>query len=464
MADEPKKTTPEEKEKNAPPIPGKSVEPPAPEPKAVAPVSEPVKKAPEKGAPPVTDEKAKPVVKDEKSRPGNVIEITGAMIDKLAAEKVAKGAAKQPGQARPTMLTPEPKKPVAKPDTSKKAPEKVLPAASDVSLAEKKKKLEQELREKYGIPKSDKPVKPWVAPEVEQVVRIPHEKLHPFKDHPFNVDKTTAKFKAFVASIRAHGVTQPVIVRPNGQDGYEIVSGHRRDAGGIEAEIPYTPCIIRELNDDQAIQQMVEDNVNNREITVMELARALKKQLDSIKHQGARQALDGKDFTADIDKRSNEIVAERNGMSVKQVQRHIALTSLIKPIQELVDGKMTDDGKALKISFTPAVELSYIRPKNQEYIAVAIEGQQSTPSLAQAQRMRELDKKGLLNGDMIDGIMLEEKKEVDRVIISGAELDKYFGKDKTPKEMKEQIIKLLDDWKGQQKEQTRPEKAAAKEK
>ena len=361
-------------------------------------------------------------------------------------------------------MTPEPKKPVAKPDTSKKAPEKVLPAASDVSLAEKKKKLEQELREKYGIPKSDKPVKPWVAPEVEQVVRIPHEKLHPFKDHPFNVDKTTAKFKAFVASIRAHGVTQPVIVRPNGKDGYEIVSGHRRDAGGIEAEIPYTPCIIRELNDDQAIQQMVEDNVNNREITVMELARALKKQLDSIKHQGARQALDGKDFTADIDKRSNEIVAERNGMSVKQVQRHIALTSLIKPIQELVDGKMTDDGKALKISFTPAVELSYIRPKNQEYIAVAIEGQQSTPSLAQAQRMRELDKKGLLNGDMIDGIMLEEKKEVDRVIISGAELDKYFGKDKTPKEMKEQIIKLLDDWKGQQKEQTRPEKAAAKEK
>ena len=161
---------------------------------------------------------------------------------------------------------------------------------------------------------------------------------------------------------------------------------------------------------------------------------------------------------------SDIIVAERNGMSVKQVQRHIALTSLIKPIQELVDGKMTDDGKALKISFTPAVELSYIRPKNQEYIAVAIEGQQSTPSLAQAQRMRELDKKGLLNGDMIDGIMLEEKKEVDRVIISGAELDKYFGKDKTPKEMKEQIIKLLDDWKGQQKEQTRPEKAAAKEK
>ena len=152
MADEPKKTTPEEKEKNAPPIPGKSVEPPAPEPKAVAPVSEPVKKAPEKGAPPVTDEKAKPVVKDEKSRPGNVIEITGAMIDKLAAEKVAKGAAKQPGQARPTMLTPEPKKPVAKPDTSKKAPEKVLPAASDVSLAEKKKKLEQELRENTVFP------------------------------------------------------------------------------------------------------------------------------------------------------------------------------------------------------------------------------------------------------------------------------------------------------------------------
>lgn len=118
------------------------------------------------------------------------------------------------------------------------APGKAQPASDSPELAERKRKLEKELREKYGIPKSDTPAKPWVAPEEEKVVRIPHEKLHPFKGHTFNVEKN-AKFMAFVASIRAHGVTQPVIVRPDGKDTYEIISGHRRDQGGIEAGIPY---------------------------------------------------------------------------------------------------------------------------------------------------------------------------------------------------------------------------------
>lgn len=478
MAEEKEKSAPDKKSESSPNASGKTAAPSNSE---------------EKSAASTTGQK-------RRNRPSNVVEITGELIDKIAAEKIAQSAGKEkpeptiadsaPAAAAPTSpvedVRPERETPIAELDKRKKqgknasrpakdkvpavkeegkpgSSEKEAPAVSDASLAERKEKLEKELREKYGIPKSDKLVEPWVAPEVEQVIRIPHEKLHSFKNHPFNVDTTTTKFKAFVTSIRAHGVTQPAVVRPDGKGSYEIVSGHRRDAGSIAAEIPYTPCIVRALNDDQAIQQMVEDNVNNREITRMELARALKQQLDSIKHQGARQALDEKNYTSDIDKRSNEVVAERNGMSVKQVQRHIALTKLIKPLQDLVDGKEMD-GKALKISFTPAVELSYIRPQNQEYIAVAIEGQQSTPSLAQAQRMRELDQKGILNGDMIDGIMLEEKKEVDKVIISGAELDKYFGKDKTPKEMKEQIIKLLDEWKGKQKEHTRPEKAAAKEK
>ena len=197
----------------------------------------------------------------------------------------------------------------------------------------------------------------------------------------------------------------------------------------------------------------------------MELAKALKMQLEAIKHQGAREALEGQNFSTDVDKRSNEVIAERNGMSVKQVQRHIALTRLIPPLQDMVDGKVIGaDGKPLKIAFTPAVELSYIKPKNQKYIAVAIDGQQSTPSLSQAQRLRKLDNENMLNGDVIDGIMLEEKKEVDKVIISGMELEKYFGKEKTPQEMKDQIIKLLDDWKGKQKEQAKPEKKAAPEK
>ena len=342
------------------------------------------------------------------------------------------------------------------------APAKIQPAPDSPELAERKQKLEKELREKYGIPKSDKPIQPWVAPEEEKVVRIPHDKLHPFKGHTFNVEKN-AKFTAFVASIRAHGVTQPVIVRPDGKDTYEIISGHRRDLGGIEAGIPYSPCIVRALNDEQAIQQMVEDNVNNRDISTMELARSLKVQLDSIKRQGAREALAEKNLALDTDekigKRSNEIIAERNGMSVKQVQRHIALTKLTPALQEYVDGKPTAEGKkTIQIGFIPAVELSYIKPEHQNYIAVAIEGQQSTPSLSQAQRLRELDKKGLLNPDVIDGIFMEEKKEADKVILSSQELSEYFGKDKTPREMKDTIMKLLDEWKTQQKELAVPEK------
>lgn len=345
--------------------------------------------------------------------------------------------------------------------TKPSAPAKPQPAPDSPELAERKRKLEKELREKYGIPKTDALAEPWVAPEEEKVVRIPHEKLHAFKGHTFNVEKN-AKFMAFVASIRAHGVTQPVIVRPDG-DNYEIISGHRRDQGGIEAGIPYSPCIVRALNDEQAIQQMVEDNVNNRDISTMELARSLKVQLDSIKRQGAREALADKNLAADADekigKRSNEIIAERNGMSIKQVQRHIALTKLTPALQEYVDGKLgADKKKTIQLAFIPAVELSYIKPEHQNYIAVAIEGQQSTPSLSQAKRLRELDKKGLLNPDVIDGILMEEKKEADKVILSSQELSEYFGKDKTPREMKDTIMKLLGEWKAQQKELATPEK------
>ena len=143
-------------------------------------------------------------------------------------------------------------------------------------------------------------------------------------------------------------------------------------------------------------------------------------------------------------------------MTVKQVQRYIKLNDLVPDLLKMADEK--------KIAFTPAVEMSYIKPKNQRYIAIAIEGQQSAPSLSQAQRMRELDGKGMLNADVIDGIMLEEKKEVDKVIISSQELSQYFGKDKTPREMKDTIIKLLDEWKGQQKDMAKPEEQAEQEK
>ena len=216
------------------------------------------------------------------------------------------------------------------------------------------------------------------------------------------------------------------------------------------------PCIVRDLTDEQAITQMVEDNTNQREnILPSERAKALKMQLEAIKHQGAKEATSGQLDPKDAGRRSNEIVAERNKMTVKQVQRYIKLNDLVPDLQKMMD--------AGQIKFTPAVELAYIKPKNQRYIAVAIEGQQSAPSLSQAQRMRELDQKGVLNGDVIDGIMMEDKKEVDKVILTGAERGKYFGKETTPREMKDQIIKLLDDWKGQQKEVAKPEKKAAQQ-
>ncbi len=470
MADDKKDLKPEEQTKN---------DPAASEQQTPGKDTPPAKEAVDSPGP--AQEKTDPA---DKGRSGNVIDLSGAMIDKIVAEKekaekaakaaeAGKGKPAEPAQSGqkkkkaerstpPAKKTPEK---TGKPPAAKKdAPKKDAPAAEGSGLEEQKAKLEQELRKKYGIAKTDKPVEPFVIPETEQTVRIPHEQLHSFKNHPFNVEKN-AKFMAFVASIRAQGVTQPAIVRPDEKGGYEIISGHRRDAGSIEAEIPYTPCIVRPLTDEQAIQQMVEDNVNNRDISTMELAKALKMQLESIKHQGARQAIEGQDFSGDIDKRSNEVVAERNGMSVKQVQRYISLTKLIPPLQDMVDGKtIGTGGKPLKISFTPAVEISNIKQKNQRYIAVAIDAQQSAPSLSQAQRMRKLDQENMLNGDVIDGIMLEEKKEVDKVIISGMELEKYFGKEKTPQEMKDQIIKLLDDWKGKQKEQAKPEKKAAPEK
>ena len=288
----------------------------------------------------------------------------------------------------------------------------------------------------------------------EQIVYLRLNELHAFKNHPFGV-RDDEEMQAMVSSVKDKGVTQPAIVRPLEGGGYEIVSGHRRQKASELAGYTDMPCIVRNLTDDEAITQMVEDNLNQREeILPSEKAKALKMQLEAIKHQGTRTS--GHVDPKEAGKRSNEIVAERNKMAVKQVQRYIRLNELVPDLMALMDTK--------KLGFTTAVELSYISKKNQNYIAVAIDSQQSSPSQAQAKRMRELDEKKLLNGDVIDGIMMEDKKEVDKVILTGAELSKYFGKETTPREMKDQIIKLLDDWKGQQKEHEKPEKKTEKEK
>jgi ParB-like chromosome segregation protein Spo0J len=275
--------------------------------------------------------------------------------------------------------------------------------------------------------------------EKEEIVYLDHSEIHPFKNHPFQVRDDEA-MKTLVESVKERGVDQAALVRPREGGGYEMVAGHRRQAASIAAGIKNLPCIVRKMTDEEAVLAMTESNFNQRsEILASERAQALKMQLNAIKRQGERF----KGVAAgDVGKRSNEIVAERNQMSVKTVQRYIALNNLVPDMMNLVDDK--------KVSFMAALEISYIKPKNQGYIAMNIESQQSAPTSGQAQRMRELDNKNALNADVIDGIMLEEKKEEIKVIISGQELAKYFGEEKTPKEMKDTILKLLDEYKAKQ--------------
>jgi len=334
----------------------------------------------------------------------------------------------------------------------KQAPAKV-PKAEKSTTPDKK---QREARPPKGPketpppPEPEKPPEPKEAPrpgEKEEIVFLKLSELFPFKDHPFQV-RDDDEMRAMAESVKDKGVTNPAVVRPREGGGYELVSGHRRQKASELAGFTDMPCIVRNLTDEQAITQMVEDNTTQREnILPSEKAKALKMQLDAIKRQGVRDGGNGQ--------RSDEIVAKRNKMTGKQVQRYIKLNDLVPELM-----KMTDEGK---LKFTPALELAFVSRKNQQYIALAIDAQQSSPNLSQAQRLRKLDQDKLLNPDVIDGIMLEEKKEVDKVILNSQELSKYFGPEKTPSEMKEEIIKALDEKFGQ-KEMAKPEKKAEQEK
>ena len=454
---------------------------PAPaQPEATAQVPKQEQSAPEVPAP----EKAADAPKEQKAASVSVFNFSEIMAEKKATERAAaqqevkalekaaspapskEAGPKQEEQAKPPKRRGRPPKADKEKTASpgqKEAPSKKDKAAQKPAPAKKPEKAPKAPKPAKDTPEVKAPVQaetpaaPAEAPrpgKEEQIVYIKLSELHAFKNHPFQV-RNDEEMKAMVSSVRDKGVTQPAIVRPREDGGYEIVSGHRRQKASELAGYADMPCIVRNLTDDEAIAQMVEDNLNQREeILPSERAKALKMQLEAIKHQGSRTS--GQIDPKDAGKRSNEIVAERNKMAVKQVQRYIRLNELVPDLMKLMDEK--------KLGFTTAVELSYIGKKNQNYIAVAIDSQQSSPSQAQAKRMRELDEKKLLNGDVIDGIMMEDKKEVDKVILTGAELSKYFGKETTPREMKDQIIKLLDDWKGQQKEHEKPEKKTEQEK
>ena len=364
-------------------------------------------------------------------------------VKEQAAEKPKRG---RPAKADKAAPAEKPKQPRDKMPQSKKAPGKEAPIPPKREVPSKEAKA----------PEQEQPAAPRDATrsaEPEQIVYINLSELHPFKNHPFGV-RDDAEMQGLVESVKAAGVNQPALVRPREDGGYEIIAGHRRQRASELAGFANMPCIVRNMTDDEAILAMTDDNLRHRErILPMEKAQSLKMQVEAIKHQGSRPGEEDKD----AGKRSTQVVGDRNGMNYKQVQRYIRLTELVPDLQAMVDEK--------KLAFTPAVEISFIHPKHQKYIAVSIEGQQSAPSLSQAQKMRELDKDGKLNGDVIDGILSQEKKEVDKVIINSAELEKYFGKDKSPREMKDKIISLLDDWKAKQPpELGKPEKKADLEK
>lgn len=375
----------------------------------------------------------KPMPEPEKPKPkrGRPAKSEKAAPTEPGAKKEAK--AEKPRRGRP-------------PKAEKVAPEQGKPPKAGKTHAAPE--------EKAAPPAPEVPPTPRDATraEKEEIVYLDLSDLHPFKDHPFGV-RDDAEMKSLVESVRNGGVNQPALVRPREGGGYEIIAGHRRQMASQLAGYRNMPCIVRNMTDDEAILAMTDDNLRQREtILPSEKAMSLKMQYEAIKHQGARGD------SAEAGKLSLESVGQRNGMSVKTVQRYIWLNDLVPELKQTMD-----DGK---LSFTPAVEISRVRPKHQKYIAVSIEGQQASPSKGQAKRLRELDKENKLSPDVIDGILCEEKKKEDRdVIITGAELEKFFGKEATPRQMKDQIMTLLEDWKERQPpELAKPDKKMDMEK
>ena len=280
----------------------------------------------------------------------------------------------------------------------------------------------------------------------EKVMELPVSDLHPFKNHPFKV-LDDDKMRDTVQSIREHGVLVPVLVRPQSDGGYEIVSGHRRHRACLLAGIETIPAIVREMDDDAAILVMVDSNMQRERILPSERAWAYRMKLEAIKRQGARTDLSsGQLGPKSGAQRSNAIVAEQAGESVKQLQRFIRLTELIPPLLDKVDER--------KIAFNPAVELSYLKPDEQTNLLDAIESEQSTPSLSQAQRMKKFSTEGSLTLDMMRAILSEEKKPVRRqVVINLEELKDKIPPNYTDEQIQQVLVKLFTQWAQKQNKQ-----------
>ena len=269
----------------------------------------------------------------------------------------------------------------------------------------------------------------------EKVVEIPLTELFPFKDHPFKVIDNEEMLDT-AESVKKYGVLVPAIARPRDEGGYELVAGHRRKRACELAELETMPVIVRNLDDDAAIIIMVDSNLQRENILPSERAFAFKLKLEAIKRQGARTDLTS---TQVAQKLSAEKVGDDAGVSKDQVRRYIRLTHLIPEILSMVDEK--------KIAFNPAVELSYLKEEEQNDLLEAMDIEQATPSLSQAQRLKKFSNEGKLTLEAMSAIMSEEKKgDLDKVTLTGDTLKKYFPKSYTPKQMQDTIIKLLEGW------------------
>ena len=275
--------------------------------------------------------------------------------------------------------------------------------------------------------------------KLEKVRNIPLSELYPFPDHPFSV-RDDDSMKETVESVKEYGVLMPAIARPREGGGYELVAGHRRKHACELAGLDTMPVIVRDLDRDTAIIFMADSNIQRENILPSEKAKAYKMKLDAIKRQGARRDLTCTQVGYKSDgKKSVQVVAEEAGESRSQIQRYVRLNDLSPQLQQMVDDK--------KIAMTPAVEISYLKPEEQELLVETIESEQATPSLSQAQRMKKLSQSGKLDEDTMLGIMSEEKKpEVDKIVLTSDTLHKYFPRSYTPKQMQDTIIKLLEQW------------------
>lgn len=282
----------------------------------------------------------------------------------------------------------------------------------------------------------------------EQVQQIPIDELHPFTNHPFKVVDDEAMTRT-VESIAQFGVLAPLIARPRPDgDGYEIISGHRRQFAAKMAGLETLPVIVRDMDDDAATILMVDSNLQREQISPSEKAFAYKMKLDALKHQGARSDLTSRQVVGKLE--AAALVGKVSDESGRQVQRYVRLTNLIPELLDMVDNK--------KISFNPAVELSYLDEKQQRAFLEAMDSTQNAPSVSQAQKLKKMAQKGEFTAEKASEIMEQEKKsELDTVTIKNEILRKYFPRNYTPRQMEQKIIQLLDAWQ-QQKEQTKQKK------